>query len=116
MNPIPLPGLPHGSEILFNALYPSKEPDHLVQDLLAVKLAGGEVIDVSWHPEHDPTGRFYVTVLDRECRVELKKIEADDPHEAANGVQRLANHFAGANGLRPASTLSSFEDEWTRTA
>lgn len=96
--------LPRSAQLLFNALYPGKDPALLTQDLLAVKLGGGQVIDVSWYPEHDPSGRFCVTIYKRDWRNVLNRIWTEDPLEAAEAVANLARHYSGPTGLVSCST------------
>src|SRR2546425_500703 len=47
----------------YNFLYRSRDPDYLVQDILSIQLTSGYRIDVSWWPEHDPNGRYYLSVF-----------------------------------------------------
>lgn len=58
---IPLvPKLPSGSRVLYNALYPTKEPSFLTDDLFLAELSGGIFVDVGWFPESDPDGAYEV--------------------------------------------------------
>jgi hypothetical protein len=55
--------IPDTARVLFNSLYRTTDPLWLRQDLLAVKLQNGIVIDVSWHPARDPSGSYTVTAF-----------------------------------------------------
>jgi hypothetical protein len=92
MNPVSIQ-LPEGSEV-YNFLYPSKDPDYLVQDLFAVRLPNGCCVDVGWYPEHDPNGDYVISVfyeygdhpLGAPCRTK-------DLAEVIRTVQSLAHRY-----------------------
>jgi hypothetical protein len=56
----------HGAEILFNSLSENPDPADLRHDLLAIRLPDGSFIDVGWHPQFDPAGRYRVSLLDQD--------------------------------------------------
>jgi len=67
----------------------------LTPDLLLVELADGTSIDVSWYPEHDPEGSYYITVF-RDGH-ELREVEAKSPTDAVLAVQELAALFSASS-------------------
>ncbi|MBW3541558.1 MAG: hypothetical protein KY476_14920 [Planctomycetes bacterium] len=86
MKPIPLdiPGADH----TVGALYPPGDVRLLKDGMLHVA-AGGVSVDVSWHPEHDPQGRYIVSVYQDEWERQLAPaVETTDVHEAAAAVAR----------------------------
>ena len=66
MNPVPicLERAP-GARLILNNLFASGSTADLDQDLVLVELPGQVFIDVSWYPEHEIPGHFYVTVFER---------------------------------------------------
>jgi hypothetical protein len=86
-----LSGAP-GTRVVVNSLYPSNDPGFLTEDLLLVELPGGAHIDVSWFPEHDPSGAYVVTVF-RGPEV-IREQEAGTAQEAVRLVQELAGEFS----------------------
>jgi hypothetical protein len=56
--------LPAGAEI-YNYLMRSTDPAYLVQDILSVRLSNGNMIEVGWFPEHDPTGEYVIRAFDK---------------------------------------------------
>lgn len=55
--------LPATAKVLFNELYADMPAECLRPDLVAVQLATGRWIDVSWLPMFDPAGGYHVTVF-----------------------------------------------------
>jgi hypothetical protein len=78
---------PH-ARIVVNSLYDSRDPGFLTQDLMLVELTDRTYIDVSWFPEHDPSGVYVITVF--RGHDQIHDVEAKTAHEAANLVERLA--------------------------
>ena len=74
------PSLSEGTKLVYSALYDSQEPGFLAQDLLLAELASGLYIDVSWFPEHDPSGEYTVSVF--RAHEQLYNVEVKSPHEA----------------------------------
>ena len=76
-------------------LYRSPNPDYLGQDQLTVALHNGYYVDVSWHPEHDPTGAYIIRVFfefaDNE---QINPIQIRDLDEMISKVQSLVVRFA----------------------
>lgn len=58
-----VPTLPPGYKLIVNSLYDSTDPACLTADLMLVELSMGMFLDVSWCPEHDPSGSYYVTIF-----------------------------------------------------
>lgn len=79
------------ARVVVNSLYNSKDPDVLTQDLMLVELPNQTYIDVSWFPEHDPTGAYCVSVIRN--RVQIHEAEASTAPEALMMVQALATVF-----------------------
>src|SRR6478752_5616718 len=93
MNPIS-PNLSQapGARVVVNSLYDSQEPGFLTQDLLLVELPGRTFIDVSWFPEHDPSGSYCVSVF--RGPDQLAEAEAKSASDAVSLVEELAGRFA----------------------
>ena len=62
-----VPNLGSSSKLVYSALYDCQDPGVLTQDLLLVELPGKLYIDVSWFPEHDPSGWYTVSVFHGAC-------------------------------------------------
>lgn len=81
----------------YNFLYRSRHPDYLVQDIVSIVLSTGYRIEVSWWPEHDPTGRYYLAVLDEhdgsEVEPPLELSSVDEVLQVLHlQVQRFSAH------------------------
>jgi hypothetical protein len=85
-----------GGHVVYSSLYDSTDPAQLTQDLLLVSLPGDTYVDVSWSPEHDAEGHYYVTVLRQHS--ELITVPCRDPHRAIEIVEELAERYTGGNG------------------
>jgi len=86
-----------GARVVVNSLYDSKDPGFLTQDLMLVELPGGTYIDVSWFPEHDPSGSFVITVFRN--RKQVLDSEVRTAHEAMGIVEALASEFVAQLGI-----------------
>jgi hypothetical protein len=107
MNPIPihLESAP-GAKLILNSLCASTDPAYLDQDMVLVELPGAIFIDVSWSPEHDRSGAYFVTVFRRDAwESPLDVAEATDPLLAA----RLVEEFAQQHSLLSRPDSSSQE-------
>src|SRR5438552_5832543 len=89
MEPVKLE-LPADATVLFNSLYRSTDPAFLTQDVLAVQLADGSVIDVSWYPEYDPSGAYTITRYQGSWDNQIETVERRDIDQVIRDVQRLA--------------------------
>jgi hypothetical protein len=89
MEPIKL-NLPADARVLFNSLYRSTGPAFLTQSVLAVRLADGSVIDVSWYPEYGPSGAYTITRYQGSWDNQKEVIETRDTDQVIREVQRLA--------------------------
>ena len=56
--------LPPNSAVV-GELNDTLEPGYLCTDLLSVEVPSGVVVDVSWYPEFDPAGEYFVSVFHR---------------------------------------------------
>ncbi len=81
-----------GAKIIVNSLYDSKDPGFLTQDLMLVELLGKTYIDVSWFPEHDPSGAYVITVF--RDHNQIHEAEAKTAYEARSIVEKLAVTFS----------------------
>jgi hypothetical protein len=99
MNPVPL-SLQPGARCTWNVLYPSKNPDFLTADLLLVELPDRTYIDVSWQPERDPDGAFFVTVYRESWDHELVSFDVKDISEVVQVVEQLARKDGAPVGVR----------------
>src|SRR5437764_1178466 len=86
-----------GARVVSSSLYDSSDPAVLTQDLLLVALPGETYIDVSWAPEHDPGGFYYVTVV--RGPLELSSTTCDNPHVAIAEVESFAAKYATGDPL-----------------
>jgi hypothetical protein len=84
------------ARLVVSSLFDSKEPGLLTQDLLLVELPGKTFIDVSWFPEHDPSGMYVITVFRGHDK--LAEAETTSPLEAIRLVERMASPFSEAFG------------------
>jgi hypothetical protein len=85
-----------GARVVVNSLYHCKDAGFLTQDLLLVELPGKTFIDVSWFPEHDPSGAYSITVF--RDRNQIVEAGANSAQEAVSIVERLAVVFSSAIG------------------
>jgi len=101
MNPVQL-DLPDGCEV-YNFLYPTRDPEYLVQDQLSVALPNGYVIDVTWAPEHDPNGSYIVRVFREYWQAQqVPSVITRDVNDVVNLVREHVLRF-----IRPEVALSS---------
>ena len=100
MNPVKL-NLPRTARVVFNALTESPQPSRLTQDLLAIELGDGCYIDVSWHPEFDPTGTYTITVFRGAWEGAETEVETQDISEVIKRVQNLAWFHEGMTWENP---------------
>lgn len=92
-----------GARLVSTALYDSTDPATLTQDLLLVELPGGLHIDVTWAPEHDPDGGYYITVFRND--LELDETTSRDPYETIEIVEDFAERYTSP--VRPVSCSRS---------
>jgi hypothetical protein len=82
----------NGAKVVVNSLYASKDPGFLTQDLLLVELTGKTHIDVSWFPEHDPSGAYVVTVF--RGHAVILETETKSAYDAVMLVEKLAESLS----------------------
>jgi hypothetical protein len=92
-------GMASGARVVVNSLYDSREPGFLTADLLLVELPSKTYIDVSWYPEHDPSGAYTVTVF--RGHDQILEAEAKTAIGAIGVVEKLALEFS-----RPVGNVS----------
>jgi hypothetical protein len=81
-----------GAMVVVNSLYDSKDPGFLVQDLVLVELPGMTYIDVSWFPEHDPSGAYTVSVF--RGHEQIAELETREPFDAVRIVEKWASDLS----------------------
>jgi hypothetical protein len=108
MTPIPLE-LPDSAQLLFNSLFASGEPALLEQGLVAILLGNGRHIDVSWHPEHDQSGRYYLTVYGQTWSDKLFSATFATVEEVAAATSQAARDFGGSQPAAIAAADLSVE-------
>jgi hypothetical protein len=82
-----------GAKLILNNLVASPSAADLDQDLVLVELPEGAFIDVSWYPENESPGAYYVTVFRRgDWEHPLDSAEARTPQGAALLVEMMADH------------------------
>jgi hypothetical protein len=96
-----------GAKIIVNSLYDSKDPGFLTQDLMLVELLGKTYIDVSWFPEHDPSGAYSVTIF--RGHDQIHQLEAKTASEAARIVERWVADFSSPFGNVTNSYVQTFQ-------
>jgi hypothetical protein len=88
-----------GGEVLHNSLYEDQNPSYLVQDILAVKLQDGTLVDVSWYPQFDPDGAYTVAHYDTACETKLEEMTTRCVAAVVEEIQRVARQSSDwANG------------------
>jgi hypothetical protein len=96
-----------GAKVVFNSLYDSKDPGCLTQDLLLVTLPTKMFVDVSWFPEHDPSGTYVVSVF--RGGQQIREVDAKSAFDAVKLVGQLAYEFSKDIGNVSASTSMEIE-------
>lgn len=105
MKPLQL-RLPPGA-IQRGAIFPTKDPDYLTQDLLQVQLPGDTFIDVGWSPENDPSGEFVISVFRGCWERQLRDQQfTRDWNEVSATVQFLAEVYSSERVSTSCSTVS----------
>jgi hypothetical protein len=114
------PRLPPGAREMFNALYPTREPRYLTDDLYSVELPGDVFINVGWFPENDPSGAYEVCFYKGQFENQI-----GPPYETANlgeviaVIEGVAAALMGASAYTPTISASgsqavSVPEEWVR--
>lgn len=68
---------------------PDDDPFLLRDGMLYVEVAGYS-IDVSWYPEHDPSGQYVITVYRESWEEQLISAPESDPYKVRELVENLA--------------------------
>jgi hypothetical protein len=87
--PVDLSFLEYPGVTVTGEVYDSMEPDFLLQDLVEVALPNGEIVDIGWYPEHDPTGQFRVMVFDDQSMTRSEEHFTRDLATALKIVERI---------------------------
>lgn len=96
MKPVDL-HLPDGSKV-YNFLYRTSDPNYLVSDILTVCLPNEYCIDVSYKPEHDPAGAYFVRVFWRSWDMpKTPDLRLNNVEEVIQAVEALASKFSFDN-------------------
>jgi hypothetical protein len=82
--------LPRGADILFNNLYRDPTPLYMRDELLAIRLPGGRVIDVDWHPDFDPQGSYIVSVFSNDDEKAEYEYESSNIEDVIETVEAKA--------------------------
>jgi hypothetical protein len=82
-----------GARVTWNALYHTSNPCYLNQDLLLVELPNNIFIDVSWFPEHDPHGEYYITIFQGDWEHQINTWKTRSLSDVISLVQRIAQQF-----------------------
>lgn len=94
--------VPQGARVSSD-LYPDMELDDLTQNIVAVELPNGLMIEVGWFPEHDPRGSFCVRVTNgvgRGFGIRYENEESiTDPYDVADLVGLLGERYSGEDGV-----------------
>ncbi len=91
-----------GAEVLYNSLYEDQHPSFLIQDIAAIKLPDGTLIDVSWYPQFDPKGSYTITHYDAACESKLAEMTTRCVAEVVESIRLMARHSQNlANGAIP---------------
>ncbi|MBI1904544.1 MAG: hypothetical protein HYS13_25905 [Planctomycetia bacterium] len=89
--------LPEGAKVR-GAVYRTKHPDYLTEDLMEVELPGNVFIAVGWHPSWDPKGSFVITVFrgDWDDQLENEQLTKDIDDLIAKVEATAARYTNGA--------------------
>jgi hypothetical protein len=88
--------VPPGARVMSNGLYATTDPTFLDQDLVFVELPGGMSIDVSWSPEGDPSGCYFITMFRHGAfDVPVRQVETRHARLAARFVEMFAGQWDG---------------------
>lgn len=83
-------------------IYPTRDQDYLVPDILEVELPGGIFIDVGWWPRRDPSGSFVVSAFRATWENQLcPQYFTMDYWDAADKVADLAGRYSGKTFIPP---------------
>ena len=103
MTPIDLDFIRELGVLVKGEIFDSHNPDVLLQDLLEIELPDGKIIDVGWYPEHDPTGRYRITLYECITVHYIKRYYAENVHVALTFVSELIRAFSNVSTLSASS-------------
>lgn len=105
LQPIDTSLLGHPGVVVRGEIYSPDGNDVLLQDLIEVELPDGDYADVGWYPEHDPQGRYCVTLYDRTLSAK-KKFETRDVHAALHELNDWVRESLASTDARGDATLT----------
>lgn len=82
---------------------PDDDPLLLRDGMLYAEVAGYS-IDVSWYPEHDPTGQYIITVYKETWEEQLISAAESDPYRARALVEDIAEWLSMSVAPLPSSS------------
>jgi hypothetical protein len=88
--------VPPGARVMSNGLHDTREVAYLDGDLVFVELPGGMAIDVSWGPEGDLSGSYFITMFRHGAfDVPVRQVETRHARLAARFVEMFAGQWDG---------------------
>lgn len=81
-----------GADRVLGKLYLPSEIAELTDSMMSI-CVGDYGIDVSWYPDRDPFGKYYVNVFKREWEDSVNTFESPDPQKVADFIEgEIAAH------------------------
>jgi hypothetical protein len=106
-----------GAKLVMNGLVASPTLDDLDSDLVLVELPGDRYIDVSWYPENDQPGAYFVTRFHKgDWENPEYTFQAPTPQAAAFIVEVLATEHSQDVGPVACSSGSTSEFHYPTTS
>ena len=95
--PIDLESVPV-ARLVTHHLVASKDLGCLSGDLVFIELPNSVSIDISWYPEHDPSGSYVITMFKHgDWDHPLLQAKTEDPEQAARNAKSMAvQHIRGS--------------------
>lgn len=91
-------------------IYTVDDDPLLLEDGMLHVLVGSFSIDVSWYPEHDPSGEYVITVYEDVWERQINSTTARSAAEAAELVERIASHLSEPVTNLPAADSAIADD------
>ena len=111
MEPIDLTFLQNAPGVVIKGeIFDSKEAIVLSEDLLEISSPSGRIIDVGWHPEHDPKNGCYKIILYRgHTGYPLQELTTTDANEAVELVADLVGNDTNDGVYDTSASVSETE-------